>query len=202
MNSEDLQAEPARLREYYSRLSDEELQERGSQYESLTENAQEAIRAEFDRRGFPAPELAEPDEVEFQPLVTVRQFRDLPDAMLAKSALASAGISAFLGNENTVRVQWVWSNLIGGISLQVRAEDQAAAEEVLSQPIPPAFESDGVEYEQPRCPYCQSLDIDYESVNPKVGLASIIVAVPIPWPQNSWTCRACGKEWKDGENRS
>jgi Putative prokaryotic signal transducing protein len=141
--------------------------------------------------------LAESEDLEFQSLVTIQQFRDSADAWLAKSALESAGIFAFLRDENTVRVHWGWSNAVGGIRLQVRPEDEAAAEEVLSQPIQSAIESEGVEYEQPRCPYCQSLDIDFESLNPKVGLASIIVAVPIPWPQKLWTCNTCGKKWND-----
>jgi hypothetical protein len=197
MKNEDPQVEAARLRAYYAQLPKEELLRLGSEYDSLTEAAQTAIRAEFDNRGMPAPELLDAEEFEFQSLVTIRQFRDPTDAMLAKSALESAGVFAFLRDENTVRVNWGWSNLIGGIRLQVRPEDKAAAEDVLSQPIPPVIESEGFEYEQPRCPYCQSLDIDFESVNPKVGLASIIVAVPIPWPQKLWTCSACGKKWDD-----
>jgi hypothetical protein len=197
MKPEDPQAEISRLRAHYTQCSEEELLRVGSQYESLTKAAQAALQAEFEHRGMPAPELADTEELEFQPLVTIRQFRDPTDAMLAKSALNSAGIFAFLRDENTVRVQWVWSNLIGGIRLQVRPEDEAAAEDVLSQPIPPVIADEGVEYEQPQCPYCQSLDIDYESLNPKVGLASIILAVPIPWPQKLWTCRDCRKKWKD-----
>jgi Putative prokaryotic signal transducing protein len=197
MKTEDPQEEISRLRAYYAECAEEELQRLGSQYESLTEAAQTAIRAEFDRRGMPAPILAESEDLEFQSLVTIQQFRDSADAWLAKSALESAGIFAFLRDENTVRVHWGWSNAVGGIRLQVRPEDEAAAEEVLSQPIQSAIESEGVEYEQPRCPYCQSLDIDFESVNPKVGLASIIIAVPIPWPQKLWTCNTCGKKWND-----
>jgi hypothetical protein len=198
MNNQDPQSEPARLRAYYAELSEEELIEIGSHYDSLTDEAQFAIRAEFDHRGMPAPELAEEDETpEFEPLVTIRQYRDPADAAIAKSALDSAGIFAFLQNENTVRMDWLWSNLMGGLRLQVRAGDAAAAEELLSQPIPSVVETDDIKYEQPRCPNCQSLDISFESLNTKVGLASIILAVPIPWPKRLWTCNACGRKWKE-----
>jgi hypothetical protein len=145
----------------------------------------------------PAPELADDDDLEFQALVTLRYYRDLPEAQVAKSALESAGIFALLRDENTVRIDWGYSNAVGGIRLQVRPEDVSAAEEVLSQPIPPFIESDGIDYEQPRCPFCQSLDINFEAINSKVGLASIILAVPIPWPKAQWTCRSCDRKWKE-----
>lgn len=136
MKSPDRQAEFARLTTYYAQLSATELTELGSQYESLTEAAQSAIRAEFDRRGMPAPELVEPEIVEFQPLVTIRQCLDPLDAMVAKSALVSAGIPAFLSDENTARIYWGTSIALGGIRLRVRVSDEGAAEAVLSQPIP------------------------------------------------------------------
>jgi hypothetical protein len=191
MPNQDSQADQARLTAHYARFSEKELQEIGSQYESLTEAAQAALRAEFDRRGLPAPELADPEIPDYQPLVTLRQYRDLADAMLAKSALDSAGIFAFLQNENIVRLDWVWSNLMGGIRLQVRPEDVSAAEQVLSEPIPSLIETDDANYEQPRCPHCQSLDIHFERLNQKVGLASI------PWPKKLWTCVSCGAKWED-----
>lgn len=132
--------ESEKLRVYYAGLSEEELLHVGSQYDSLTESAQVAVRAEFDRRGMSAPEAAEPDNLEFQKLVTIRQYRDPMEAMIAKSALDSAGIFAFLRDENTVRIDWAWSNAIGGIRLQIKPEDVEAAEEILSQPFPEVIE--------------------------------------------------------------
>jgi len=174
----DPHSETTRLRAYYAQLSETELNEIGSHYDSLTEAAQSALRDEFDRRGMPAPELAD-EPAEFQPLVTLRSYRDLPAAQVAKSALESAGIFAFLRDENTVRMDWGYSQIIGGIRLQVRPEDAAAAEAVLSQPITPTIESDSGDYEQPRCPSCQSLDI---------GML---------WARPTWTCHTCGQQWKE-----
>jgi hypothetical protein len=197
MKNHDPQAESARLRTYYAQLPEGELIQLGSQYLSLAESAQTAIRAEFDRRSLPAPELAESDTPEFQPLVTIRQYRDPVDATIAKSALESAGIFCFLRDENTVRMDWGYSVAIGGIRLQVRPEDTTSAEDVLSQSIPLTIEDEASLYEQPRCPFCKSLDVDFEALNPKVGLATILIAVPIPWPRNLWTCRTCGRNWKE-----
>lgn len=176
--------ERERLASFYSGLSDEELIKIGSQFESLTDEAQVLLRQEFDRRSLDAPELEEPpDSFEFQKLVTVRQFRDLPDAVAAKSVLDSAGISSLLKDENTIRIDWMWSNLLGGIRLQVRPEDLEDAESLLSQPVSETIElEEGESYQQPRCPHCQSLDIN---------LAPLLMI-----PQSKWICHKCGQEWE------
>src|SRR5258708_10220527 len=60
----------------------------------------------------PAPEPRQ--QMEMQKLVTIRQFRDLPEALLAKGSLESAGIECFLADENLVRLDWFISNFICG----------------------------------------------------------------------------------------
>jgi hypothetical protein len=112
-------------------------------------------------------------------LVTLRRFRDAPEALLAKSILDSAEIECILGDENLVRVDWFWSNLIGGIKLWVRREDAAAAAALLYQGIPEGFEVEGVgKYKQPRCPNCQSFDVSFKE-------------------QCGCKCNACGHEWQE-----
>jgi hypothetical protein len=66
-----------------------------------------------------------------QQFVRVSQFRDLSEALIIKGLLQSSGIECFLGDENTVRMDWFWSNAIGGVKLWVRAEDEDAARSLL-----------------------------------------------------------------------
>jgi transposase-like protein len=75
------------------------------------------------------------------------------------------------------------------------------ADRLLSQEVLPEVELEDGDVEQPRCPYCTSLDITFETINQKVGFASILVAVPIPIPKNRWKCHACGREWKDSSQQ-
>jgi hypothetical protein len=125
------------LLETYRSASDGELLDLALTYDSLTEVAQNALRAEFARRGLEPPVIPDPaPETEMLPVVTVQQYRDLTEAQLAMGVLESAGIPCYLRDENTVRTQWFWSNLIGGIRLQVREEDRPAAEALLNQPNP------------------------------------------------------------------
>jgi hypothetical protein len=81
---------------------------------------------QFERQNL-AP-IADQEDVK---LVALRRFRDLPGALVAKGLLDSAGIKCFLSDENTVRMDWLWSNALGGVRLWVREDDVAQAVELL-----------------------------------------------------------------------
>jgi hypothetical protein len=99
-----------------------------------------------------------------------------------------------------VRTDWFISNLLGGAKLLVDRENAEAAIEVLDQPIPETFEVDGIgEYEQPRCPKCQSLDIHFEDLDRQVVYVGLFASIPIPYYKRCWKCDSCGQEWKEEE---
>jgi hypothetical protein len=146
--------ESGRLAKLYARMSDAELQQIAKDPGSLTDVAQNVLEAEVRRRrgGVGSHDWvvnqAESrdigtgtDELELPRLVTIRKFRDLPEALLAKGSLESAGIECCLGDDNMVRMDWFISNFIGGVKLQVKLEDAVAATEILDQPVPEEFEA-------------------------------------------------------------
>ena len=191
-----------RLAELYAAMADEELQLLARDFASLSPEGQEALEAEFRRRDL-IPEVdlhtqnQGQDVMEWDDLVMLRQFRDLPEALLAKGSLESAGIEAFLVDDNMVRMDWFISNLVGGIKLCVRREDEQAALDALEQPTPPAIEVEGIgTYEQPTCPGCNSLDLRFEALNRPVAYTSAWLGVPVPLRQRRWKCDACGEIWK------
>ncbi len=198
--------ESDRLSERYSGMSDGELEKFAADSTSLTDEARNALANEMQRRSLKveSPLLTEDEsssEVTFQSLVTVRRFRDLPEALLAKGSLESASIESFLGDDNMVRMDWFISNLLGGIKLLVKPEDAEVANQILEQPIPEDFAVDGVgEYRSPRCPNCQSLDIGFEELNKPVAYASAYIGLPIPLHRKAWICHSCGREWEDTES--
>jgi hypothetical protein len=193
--------ERARLASTYAGMTDGELQNLARNPESLTDAAWEALEDELDRRDLDLPaDHSEPrQELDLQQLVTIRQFRDLPEALLAKGCLESAGIECFLRDDNLVRLDWFISNFVGGIKLCVRQEDVEKAETILNDPIPEGLYVHGVGlYEQPRCPKCNSLDVTFQELDPAAYL-SLAVRIPIPFHRKAWRCRACSAEW-DEEN--
>jgi hypothetical protein len=183
----------------YRSASDAELLEIAEDYDSLIPVAQSVLRAEFNRRGLQPPQV--PDRLPvaaYQRLVTVRQHRELSEAQVARGVLESAGIACYLRDENAVRLEWVWSNLLGGVRLQVREEDRQAAEEILTQPIPEQIQLDDDEhFNQPRCPRCSSLDIHFQAIHERLRMASVLAFYPIPLPKRAWICASCNAEWRE-----
>ena len=156
----DPEAERRRLADFYAHQLDGELEKVAAQAYELTEIAREALTAEISRRGLsvtlvehspmpptpaaipgdpppepPAIESQEDDEFEFQKMVTIRQFRDLPEALFAKGSLESAGIENFLTDLNITRLEWP---LTRGIRLQVAPDDVESADSVLKESALPA----------------------------------------------------------------
>jgi hypothetical protein len=196
--------ERIRLANAYAGMSDGELLKLAGAAESLTEAAWDALEDELDRRHLELPqEDGEPaSKLDLRTLVTIRQFRDLPEALLAKGCLESAGIECFLRDDNLVRLDWFISNFVGGVKLCVAADDVERAQTILDEPILEGFYVEGVGlYEQPRCPKCDSLDVNFQELEPAAYL-SLAVRVPIPFQRRAWRCHACNAEWEDEEGSS
>jgi hypothetical protein len=127
--------ESKRLAELYAAMNDGELENIARNPNSLTDAAQIALATELRRRDLAAhtPEMPEGyKKAEYRGLVTVRKFRDLAEAFLAKGSLESAGIESFLADDNMVRI--FVPTFTDGVRLQVRAEDATLAAEVLDEP--------------------------------------------------------------------
>jgi hypothetical protein len=203
---------PDQLAKHYASLLDGELLKLSRQASELLPEAQQALASELRKRGLD-PSEAESDapvslppvpveyaEAEIDPdeQAIIRRFRDFPEAMVAKSVLDSVGIERFLADENMIRMNWLLSNLFGGLKLKVRQEDVNAALDVLDQPIPASFDVDGIgSYQQPSCPKCSSLDIAFEKFDKRWWGVAVFVNFPVLIPRNRWYCWACGHSWKD-----
>jgi len=117
-----------------------ELEEIAREAESLTAVAREALRSEMLGRGMEEPPAVAVEKSarrkEAPSPVVIARYGGVPEALLAKSMLDSAGIESFLGDENLVRLDWFYSNLVGGIKLMVREEDAKTARALLENSSP------------------------------------------------------------------
>jgi hypothetical protein len=185
-------------------MSELELRELATDWHDLTDEAQIALESEFVSRGleFVEPPLPLDKAVEYRDLVTLRSYRDLSEAIVARAVVESAGIFCFLKDENLVRLDWQMSNLVCGIRLQVGATDVEAAEAVLAQPVPDSIDiPDQPGFEQPRCPRCNSIDIAWERQGRKAALVSLyLFSLPSPRGSESWHCSNCGLHWVDEDD--
>ena len=120
-------------------------------------------------------------------MVTIRTCYTLPEAQVVQSHLRGSGIDAFLPDELTLQNDWLWSNAIGGVRVQVPEEEAERAVEIL--------EKEGSE--QPKetiktCPNCGSiLSESYGfQVFPKIVIA-LLFSIPLR-SKPTWRCPRCG----------
>jgi len=223
----------ARLAELYRLRTDRELRADALHYDELTETAKAAIREEYERRGLEPPTIYEwvPDESPALPapapdksvkLVTIARYRDLSEAIVARSVLECSGIPCFLQDENFVRLDWGYSNFIGGMRLQVEDKDEADALELLKEAAPERIEVSGTgSFEQPVCPRCGAAKaVAYDAGLKRAAslvLLGNFVSYLLLWPmmvwrivrgqsnpdrQERWHCMNCGCNWSDDDEPS
>jgi hypothetical protein len=197
----DPQAERQRLSQLYAGMTPGELEKVAGDAPSLTDEARQTLQDEVKRRGLEIHLSEVPpgiDVIEERELVLLRRFRDLPEALMAKGSLESAGIECFLADDNMIRMDWFISNFLGGIKLLVTPKDVEDANALLNQPIPESLDVEGVgEYQQPSCPACHSLEVSFEELIRGVAYPSAYLGLPLPLQRKAWRCDACGHEWHD-----
>jgi Putative prokaryotic signal transducing protein len=200
MDRQDSDHERKRVVELYAGMSDGELESTARDTTALTNFARTALQTELNKRGLAlaVEDAVEEEQPDWEDLIVLKQFRDLPEALLAKGSLESAGIESFLVDDNMVRMDWFISNVIGGVKLCVRPEDADEAHELLEQPLHPDFDVDDVgPYSQPTCPTCHSRDVSHETLNKPAAYATAWIGIPLPIPRNRWKCHACGSVWQN-----
>lgn len=196
---EDAEQEQARFAALYEQMSDAELETIAADAPSLTNAARQVLQSELTKRGLeielgsPEPEMVP----EFSELVSIRAFRDLPEALLAKGKLDAAGVESYIMDQNMIRMNWFISTLLGGVKLCVKADDAERALDFLEEPIPDQIElENGETFTQPKCPRCNSLDISSAGAAAKSAYVAAWALAPIPLQRKTDKCLSCGYEWK------
>jgi hypothetical protein len=147
----DHDQEQMRLAELYAAMNDGELEALAEDWESLTDAARQALQHEAARRGMDLEEYKvssqEEDDGKLKDPVTVAEFPEIGEALLAQGLLASGGIASALSDAGDKPLDPDWLNprsgrglghvpgVNAGIKLQVNATDVESAREVLDQPI-------------------------------------------------------------------
>jgi predicted RNA-binding Zn-ribbon protein involved in translation (DUF1610 family) len=117
-------------------------------------------------------------------MITVQTCSTLPEAQVVQSHLRGSGIQAFIPDEFTVQNDWMWTNAIGGIRVQVPEQDVDRAKEILGATAMVEAAKD--------CPRCgtamrQSAGL---GLYPKIALA-LLLSLPMR-SKIKWKCPQCG----------
>jgi hypothetical protein len=137
-------------------------------------------------------------------IITIARFSHPQEAHIFSSKLQSAGIPSFVADEYVVTMNWLYSNAIGGVRLQVLKSDAAEARSILGLS---QSKTAVVEYTGECCPKCGSSDTHYETFS---DLTTLLLALCVlmlsvfafAFLKRRWKCNACGYQWRNGEKTS
>lgn len=130
-------------------------------------------------------------------IVTLRSFDNYFLANITLTKLQDAGIECYLKDENTVTIDPILSNAMGGIKLVVRENDAADAKQILQR-----FDEEYLNSVQ--CPKCAATNIKLVI---KPGVSNYLTAI-LTWlfsnyaiaPKNIYQCGNCGYESENMPN--
>lgn len=125
-------------------------------------------------------------------LVTVGAYSTVQEACLVQSELESFGVDAVLEDDNLVRLDWLYSNLLGGVKVRVpdsMADDARAIMEAAPDDaaLPPA--------ETTVCPSCGSAETSQFLDRRGACLTWLVVGIPLLFPRWRNACGNCGHKW-------
>ncbi len=124
-------------------------------------------------------------------LVTVRVFTNVPEAQVACTALVAAGLEASLRDEHVISMQWLYSNAVGGVKLQVPAEQAEEARALLDTAA--VVEAPTPTTDDDACQECHSPQT--ESVlwgRQPAFLSWLVLGLPLFPVRRLRRCRRCG----------
>ena len=125
-------------------------------------------------------------------LVTIASFSFPHEAHIARAKLESEGIPAFVADEHTINMQWLYSNALGGVKVQVPDTFVKQANEVLALNDSEALiAQEG--YDGFLCPQCGSQNTEFLVRGRRIAfLAFIALHFPL-WPfKRQIQCNECG----------
>ena len=131
-------------------------------------------------------------------MITIATFSKPEEAHLLRMQLEAGGVDAYIQDENTVQMNWLYSNAIGGVRVQIGEQDLEAARAIVA--APQMNESDS---ELTECPECSSTKTAPDELPRRMAFLSMLfstvmfgVSFPFAFLRRRWRCADCGHTWR------
>ena len=126
---------------------------------------------------------------------TVATFREAYQAYLAKGKLEGEGISSIVVDEYVVGINWMYSQAVGGVKVQVTEADYERASQILKKDY--TKDLDALDQEGPKdsCPKCGSFSISLRPYSRWWLIPSLFFEAPIFFRRKKWRCNNCDAIW-------
>lgn len=124
--------------------------------------------------------------------VTVASFSLPYEAHLARARLEAEGLTVWVADEHTISMQWLYSNALGGVKVNVREGQELRALDILAEDRSDLLEEEAME-DEPRCPDCGEKALEAVTAGRRGAFLSILLTNAALWPiRQQRRCRACG----------
>ena len=129
-------------------------------------------------------------------LITIARYSFPYEAHIARSRLAAEDIPAYVADEHTISMQWLYSNALGGVRLQVPKDFVSSAREILHTELEAALvEQEG--WDGNNCPKCGSSDTEFYQFGKRLAfLVFIGIDFPLFPTSDGIICKNCGAKSK------
>lgn len=138
--------------------------------------------------------------------VTIATYMNGLEAHVARSKLESEGIAVSLADEAVVRMNWLWSNAVGGVKVRVKPSEQDRARRILSESTDDSALEEEALRDQPAkvlpfpeaslCPHCGSARFRRSRLFDRIGAFFGVLFMSAPLPRGRRRrCVDCGK-WR------
>ena len=140
-------------------------------------------------------------------LITVKVFTDYITASIFKDRLEQEGIYCFIKDEQTLTMNWLWTQALGGIKLQVREEDVSKAVSIMEmdeaayeqQQEQPAFDENLTGQLNPDnkvCIHCGSQNTNQVGYDKSIAYTALLaLGFPVGVKSDKWHCFHCGADF-------
>jgi len=137
-------------------------------------------------------------------LVSIASYSNSLQANIVKGRLLAENIPATLANEQYINADWLLSNALGGVQIQVPAEYEQQARELIESIDNGQFDvSDDNKIDQLLCPVCQSEDIQSNNIFWKTSfIVTNTLHIPLPFSQHAYSCKQCQHEWSEESDKA
>lgn len=126
-------------------------------------------------------------------MITIATFSKPEEAHLLRMRLEANGIPAFVQDENLVQMDWLYSNAIGGVRVQIYEEDIPQAKELLKQE---SIDSEDAVVVQ--CPFCSSNNTEMDELPRRISFLSLLLFhFPLLLSKHRYKCKNCDRSWNE-----
>jgi hypothetical protein len=131
-------------------------------------------------------------------LTTIATYSFPYEAQIAKARLDAEGIPAFVADEQTINMQWLYSNAMGGVRLQVPEQFAVQAADILAEDHSEELEQElGVD--SICCSACGSDNTEPYQIGKRWAfLVFLGLDFPLFPVKNTYRCKDCGFIEKEG----